>query len=136
MSGDLVLDTSVVVAFFRRIPGVAERLERADRLWLPLIALGELEFGVAKSARQHAQRAALDSFLETVDLLPLTAQTTSEYAQVRAALAQAGTPIPENDIWIAAQALEHGWTLATLDAHFAMVPRLRRENLPRQNSGT
>ena len=46
MTGDLVLDTSVVVAALRGVPGIADRLERVERLWLPLIALGELELGV------------------------------------------------------------------------------------------
>lgn len=66
----------------------------------------------------------MDAFLLAVELLPLTAETARQYARLRGALKRAGTPIPENDLWIAALAIEHGWPLATRDAHFACVPGL------------
>ncbi len=125
MIRDLVLDTSAVVALFRGVYGILELMEETERLWLPLIALGELEFGVENSSRPTAQRAALDDFLGNVELLHLTAQTSRVYARVRRALAKDGSPIPENDVWIAAQAIEHGWQLATLDSHFDRVEGLR-----------
>ena len=124
MSGDLVLDTSVVVAVLRGVHGVEDRLDQAERLWLPLIALGELELGVELASNAGAQRAALDAFLSAVVVLPLSMVTTRHYARLRGGLVRAGTPIPENDLWIAAIAIEHGWPLATRDAHFARVPGL------------
>ncbi len=124
MTGDLVLDSSVVIAALRRVPGIEEKLDQAERLWLPLVALGELELGVELASNSGAQRAAVDAFLSAVALLPLTAATTRHYARLRGALARAGTAIPENDLWIASVALEHGWPLATRDAHFARVPGL------------
>ena len=124
MTGELVLDTSAVIAVLRRVSGVRERLVGASGLWLPLPALGELEYGVANSAQPSRQRAALDAFLPAVTLLPLTAETAAHYGRLKAALARSGTPIPENDLWIAALAVEHGWSLATRDAHFARVPGL------------
>ena len=124
MSGDLVLDTSVVVAVLRGVPGVEARLDEAERLWLPLIALGELELGVELASNSRAQRAALAEFLSAVTVLPLTTATARHYAKLRGALTRAGTPIPENDLWIAALAVEHGWPLATRDSHFARVPGL------------
>ncbi len=57
-------------------------------------------------------------------MLPLTTETRRHYARPRGALARAGTPVPENDLWIAALAVEHGRPLATRDAHFARVPGL------------
>lgn len=60
MSGDLVLDTSVVIAVLRGVPGVEDRLEQSERLWLPLIALGELELGVELASNPGAQRAGLN----------------------------------------------------------------------------
>jgi tRNA(fMet)-specific endonuclease VapC len=120
----LVLDTSVVIAALRGVPGIEVRLDKADRLWLPLIALGELELGVELASKPAVQRAALDSFLPAVSLLALTAATARDYARLRGALQRAGTPIPENDLWIAALAAEHGWPAATRDAHFARVPGL------------
>ena len=124
MTGDLVLDTSVVVAALRGLPGIAERLDRVERLWLPLTALGELELGVELASNPVPQRAALDAFLSVVAILPASTNTTRHYARLRGALARSGTPIPENDVWIAAVALEHNWPLATRDAHFTRVPGL------------
>lgn len=124
MTGDLVLDSSVVIATLRRVPGIEEKLDQAERLWLPLIALGELELGVELASNSRLQRDALDAFLSAVGLLSLTAQTARHYARLRGALKRAGTPIPENDLWIAALALEHDWPLATRDDHFNRVPGL------------
>lgn len=124
VTGDLVLDTSVVVAALRGVPGIADRLERVERLWLPLTALGELELGVELARNAGPQRAALDAFISVVSILPATTATTRHYAQLRGALARAGTPIPENDVWIAAVAREDGWPLATRDAHFERIPGL------------
>jgi len=124
VSGDLVLDTSVVIAALRGVPGIEARLDQMERLWLPLIALGELELGVELASNAGAQRAALDAFLSAVAVLPLTTETARQYARLRGALKRAGTPIPENDLWIAALAVEHGWPVATRDAHFARVPGL------------
>lgn len=122
MTGDVVLDTSVVIAALRGAPGIEAQFDQAARLWLPLIALGELELGVELATNRGAQRAALDAFLPAVTLMPLTPATPRHYARLRAALSRAGTPIPENDLWIAAMAAEHGWSVATRDAHFARVP--------------
>jgi len=62
VNGDLVLDTSVVIAALRGMPGIEARLDQVERLWLPLIALGELEIGVELASNSGAQRAALDAF--------------------------------------------------------------------------
>jgi tRNA(fMet)-specific endonuclease VapC len=92
---------------------------------LPLFALGELEFGVNRSSQPERQREALSAFCEGVLILAPGEQTAQEYGRVKAELAHAGTPIPENDIWIAALAREHGLTLATLDAHFQRIDNLQ-----------
>ena len=124
MSGDVVLDTSVVIAALRGVPGIETKLDQAERLWFPLVALGELELGVELASNPTGQRAALDAFLPAVTVLPLTTSTARHYARLRGALSRAGTPIPENDLWIAALAVEHGWPVATRDAHFERVPGL------------
>ena len=124
MIGDLVLDTSVVIAALRRVPGIEEKLEEAERLWLPIIALGELELGVELASNVRAHRSALDAFLSAMILLPLTAETSRHYGRIKGSLVRTGTPIPENDLWIAAVAMEHDWPLATRDDHFNRVTGL------------
>ncbi|MBL9219379.1 MAG: type II toxin-antitoxin system VapC family toxin [Opitutaceae bacterium] len=123
-TGKVVVDTSVVVAVLRRVPGLKERLRGAEELLVPLIVLGELEYGVNLATPPERQREAVRTFMESATLLLPTARTAAEYGRIKAALKAAGTPLPENDVWIAALALEHGLPLATRDSHFAQVAGL------------
>jgi tRNA(fMet)-specific endonuclease VapC len=120
-TGSALLDTTVVVSVLRRVPGMRQRFTPYATLWLPFFALGELEYGVSHSSQPENQRLALSAFLRGVDLLLPTQATAVEYGKIKAELARAGTPIPENDVWIAAQAREHGLPLATCDTHFSRV---------------
>jgi len=123
-TGKLVIDTSVVVAVLRRVSGLKERLRNAEELLVPLVALGELEYGVNLATPPERQREAVRTFMESATLLLPTARTAAEYGRIKAALKSAGTPLPENDVWIAAFAAEHSLPLATRDAHFAHVAGL------------
>jgi len=123
-TGRVLLDTTIVVSVLRRVPGMRERLMVASELWVPLFVLGELEYGVSHSSQPDRQRQALSLFMQGVDLLLPSQTTTREYGRIKAELARAGTPIPENDMWIAAQAIEHGLPLATCDAHFSRISGL------------
>ena len=71
-----------------------------------MVALGELLYGVRKSVRAAENLASLQTWLSTVTLISLTEAIANRYASIKHELAKAGTPIPENDIWIAAHALE------------------------------
>ena len=122
--GSILLDTSVVVAVLRRVPGVKERLRGAEDWLVPLVALGELEYGANLATPPERQHAAVRAFMESATLLLPTARTAAEYGRIKAALKAAGTPMPENDVWIAAFARERGLPLATRDAHFTQVPNL------------
>lgn len=124
MTGDVLIDTSVAVAHLRGVAVVSERLELARMRYLPTAALGELRYGVWRSARPEQRRAQLERWLQVTVVLPIGAATAATYGELKQRLALAGTPIPENDLWIAATALEHGLPLATRDAHFARVPGL------------
>ena len=121
MTGDILLDTSVVVAVLRRVPGLKERLRSATELLVPLVTLGELEYGASLATPPERQREAVRTFMAGATLLSPTARTAAEYGRIKAALKAAGTPLPENDVWIAAFAAEHGLPLATRDAHFKRV---------------
>lgn len=123
-TGNILLDTSVIVAVLRRVPGVKERLLSAQEWLVPLMALGELEYGAHLATPAGRQREAVRIFMEGATLLLPTARTAAEYGKIKAALKMAGTPLPENDVWIAAFAIERSLPLATRDAHFAHVPGL------------
>lgn len=124
MTGDVLLDTSVVVAVLRRVPGLKERLRSAAELLVPLVTLGELEYGANLATPPERQREAVRTFMASATLLLPTARTAAEYGRIKAALKAAGTPLPENDVWIAAFATERGLPLATRDAHFNRVSGL------------
>ena len=122
--GDVLLDTTVAVAHLRGVVSVTQRLVEAQTRYLPTVALGELHYGLWRSVFRAENRAQLDHWLQVTVLLPISAATAECYGELKQQLALAGTPIPENDLWIAAVALEHGLPLATRDAHFLRVPGL------------
>ena len=88
--------------------------------------LGEFKAGLFPTRAGDRNRNALDVFLQkaTVKVVPITDRTADIYAKVYQALRKEGTPIPQNDMWIAASALENGADLATCDEHFRHVPML------------
>jgi tRNA(fMet)-specific endonuclease VapC len=122
----LVLDTSAYSRFRAGHPTVLDLLARADVVMLPVTVLGELEAGFAMGRRALENRTTLARFLGEpfVVTLPSTTEVARRYGQIFARLRQAGTPIPTNDIWIAAAAIDTGGQLVTFDGHFQQVPGL------------
>jgi len=122
----ILVDTSV---YSRAMAGGVEEatvLRGADRILVCPIVLGELLDGFARGKHAARNREVLGQFLAAVrvQVVPITPDTSEFYARIVGALRQAGRPIPTNDIWIAACAMEHGAALATRDRHFALVPGL------------
>ncbi len=128
----LVLDTSA----YARFRGGDERalafIAAAEIVSLPVIVLGELEAAFSLGSRERENRAVLAEFLaETfVSILPVTPAVARHYGRLFAGLRRAGTPIPLNDLWIAATALDCGGHLLTYDADFARLTALDCTILP------
>jgi len=122
--GSVLLDTNVVVAYFRGDQALQPRFVGEVPLNLPWVVVGELYYGAQRAQRRPEQLAYIRALLTfTVVVFP-DHDTTAAYGQVKGELAQLGKPIPDNDLWIAALARQHDLPLATRDAHFAHVPRL------------
>jgi len=121
-----VLDTSAYAALCRGHEQVHEWVARAATVVVPAVVLGELEAGFELGARARANRVALTDFLAEpwVSELPLSRSAARQYGRLFAELRRAGTPLPVNDIWIAAATLDCGGHLLTLDADFDRMPRL------------
>ncbi|HXP60937.1 MAG TPA: PIN domain-containing protein, partial [Dongiaceae bacterium] len=100
------------------------QVQACSALFLPQTVLGELYCGAHLSQNPGRHIEKIQTFLAAVALLSPGLATAEHYGRIRAQLAKAGTPIPENDIWIAALALEHQLPLAARDAHFDLVIRL------------
>lgn len=123
----LALDTNAYTAFKRGDRAVLESLRHADSILVSVTVLGELLAGFAAGSREAANREELASFLASprVRVVPVTTASADLYALVYAALRRKGAPIPSNDLWIAASALEHGAALLSFDAHFRQIDGLR-----------
>lgn len=123
----ILVDTSAYAAFMRGDHAIVEAIAHADALCLNATVLGELLGGFAAGSREAANRQELARFLASprVSVLAITADTADSYALVYAGLRRKGQPIPSNDLWIAASALEHGCALLTLDRHFRQIDGLR-----------
>jgi tRNA(fMet)-specific endonuclease VapC len=119
MPGSLALDSSLVVRHLRHgDPAIAARLKAANELYLPLVALGEMLYGIRRSGNDPCAVEQWRSFSQSVVLLLPDEATAASYAQLKEHLAAKGKPIPENDLWIAATAHSHDVPLYCKDAHF------------------
>jgi tRNA(fMet)-specific endonuclease VapC len=107
---------------------VVNLVATADEVWLPFIVLGELRAGFAAGSQEARNEAVLRRFLlkPRVGVLYPGEQTTHHYANVYRQLRKQGTPIPTNDMWIAALVLEHSLVLCARDAHFDALPQVTR----------
>jgi tRNA(fMet)-specific endonuclease VapC len=123
----ILLDTNAYAAFKQGDPDAISILQRAPAIALNTIVLGELLSGFSFGSREDVNRGELVRFLNSsrVVVLPLDRNTADHYAAVYSALRRAATPIPTNDMWIAASALQHNLLLYTLDQHFHGVPGLK-----------
>jgi len=124
----LALDTSRYTDLCRGDVSVVETIELAEEVWLPFIVLGELRAGFAVGSQGPRNEAVLRRFLlkPAIGVLFADEQTTHHYATVFRQLRKQGTPIPTNDMWIAALVLQHSLILFARDAHFDALPQLPR----------
>jgi tRNA(fMet)-specific endonuclease VapC len=127
MPGRILLDTNIVIALFAGEKPVRERLAECPEVFLPSTVLGELYYGARKSKQATANLARIEELAAAVTILPCDATTARLYGETKASLRSLGRPIPENDIWIAAVALQYGLPLATRDEHLNSVPGLAAE---------
>ena len=124
----LALDTNRYTDLCRGEQSLIEIVERADAVWLPFVVVGELRAGFAVGSRGTHNEAVLRRFLlkPGVGILYADEQTTHHYASVYRQLRKQGTPIPTNDMWIAALVLQHSLVLCARDTHFDALGQLVR----------
>jgi len=122
----LLLDTSAYSGFHRGVPSVVEKISGSDSVLISPVMLGELMYGFRKGAKFDQNMRMLRRFLEheAVEVAPLGEVTADRYSRIVLQLKKDGSPIPVNDAWIAAQAMEHGAELLTSDRHFEKISGL------------
>ena len=125
-SPKLVLDTSAYSWLRSGHERVLAAVASAEIVWVPCVVIGELEAGFAVGRRQRENSMLLDEFLAEpfVAIRPVDREVGRHYGRLFAQLRSAGTPIPINDVWIAATTLECGGSLLTFDGHFRKVAGL------------
>ena len=124
----LALDTNRYSDLCRGVPDAVKAVEHAEAVFLPFVVLAELRAGFSVGTRGAENERTLRRFLMKpgVDVLYADEQTTQHYALAYRQLRQQGTPIPTNDLWIAALALQHSLVLCARDRHFNHLPQILR----------
>lgn len=122
----VLLDTSAYAAFKRGETEAVAVLRRAPGIGMCPTVMGELLAGFACGSQATRNRRELAQFLQSprVELLQVDAETAEHYASAFALLRRKGRPVPTNDLWIAATALQHGYAVFTRDAHFGAIENL------------
>ena len=122
----MILDTNALSAFVDGEAAVGDSLRQQPRVAIPVIVLGEFRYGIAASRHRKTYEGWLDSHLRDFNVLAITAETAVPDASLRTTLKQIGRPIPANDAWIAALAIQHGLPILSRDEHFDGLPDVRR----------
>ena len=129
----VLIDTNIYSLAMKGDPPTVQILRKIDQIGFSAVSIGELLSGFKAGNRELENREELNIFLDSprVVIHALDEDTADFYATILNNLKKAGTPIPTNDIWIAAVAFQHGYKLYSGDKHFKLIPGLARiENQP------
>ncbi|MFI5144196.1 MAG: type II toxin-antitoxin system VapC family toxin [Ignavibacteria bacterium] len=123
----IMLDTNTYAKYILGDPAVLAQIIEADKIYLSSVVIGELIAGFLGGSQINKNRDNLNKFISksTVQVLAVGVETSEIYAELKNDLKRKGTPIPTNDIWIAACAVENGAKLITYDKHFLNIQGLR-----------
>lgn len=123
----IILDTNAYVGFLKGDEKVLAYLAQAACVYMPVFVLGELFAGFRAGKKEKENKKNLQRFLSksTVSILEATMETAEIFGLIKDSLRKSGTPLPVNDVWIGAHALETGSVLVTYDRHFSAIPGLR-----------
>ena len=122
MNGSVLLDTNIVINFFRNDATTVKQVALIKKVFVPSIVMGELFFGAHKSANPQKHITQIEQFKPHITILSVDEKTAIFYGQIKNHLKQIGNPIPENDIWIAAITQQYQLPLMTKDRHFQIIP--------------
>jgi len=127
VNGKYLLDTNIIISLFAKDSQIHDRIAKAEEVFVPCIAIGELYFGAHKSLKLEENLARIDEFALNNTVLPCDTDIAKKYGDIKNSLKEKGQPIPENDIWIAAIAQQYALTLITKDSHFEAIENLNIE---------
>lgn len=122
MSGNYLLDTNIVIALLNGDKTIPSKLDTAETVCISVTVIGELLYGAKRSQQVKRNTEKLKKFISKCLVLSVNEDTAERYSTIKDFLMKKGCPIPENDIWIAAIAQQHGFALITRDEHFYTIP--------------
>jgi len=122
----LILDTNALSAAADREPSALAIVSEAERIVVPVIALGEYRLGIAQSRHRVSYENWLQEWISSVTVLDIDEETSQSYAALGLELKRKGRPIPTNDLWIAALCRQHALPIVSRDQHFDLVQGIRR----------
>jgi len=123
--GRALLDTSAAAALLRGDRTIADTLDSLEEVFTSVVVIGELIYGARLSANSEANLMRVAAFAAAVTVLPIDGVTSEAYARIKQVLRRKGRPIPDNDLWIASTAIQHGLSLLHGDAHFEEIDELK-----------
>jgi tRNA(fMet)-specific endonuclease VapC len=125
MTGNnVLLDTNIVIEFFKGNINLTTSFTNQSSINIPFAVLGELYLGAYRSSNPQKHLTQVKDFLKKCNVLVADGETANIYALTKTELLNKGKPIPENDIWIAATSIQHGFNLVTRDKHFDQIDSL------------
>lgn len=124
MNGKYLLDANIIIAMFANEIDLKEHRGKNEEIFIPVIVIGELIYGARKSSRTQENINRVNNLVQQNTILRCDLDTAFLFGEIMHRLGQKGRPIPANDAWIAAIAIQHDLILVTRDAHFQMVDNL------------
>jgi tRNA(fMet)-specific endonuclease VapC len=122
----VILDTNGLSAVAEGEAAMEPILRKAVQIAIPVIVLGEYRYGISHSRNRNHYEQWLVRYLSKFRILDVDERTTVSYSAIRTELKKTGTPIPSNDVWIAALCRQHSLPIVSRDRHFDLVPGIRR----------
>ena len=126
-SGKYLFDTNIVIALMAGDKIIKQRLEETEAVYLSTVALGELCYGAQNSERVESNMLRLRELAAAITILSCDMETAIHYGYIKNSLRRKGRPLPENDIWIAACAIQYNLVLVSRDEHFTFISNLQLE---------
>lgn len=121
---NVLLDTNIISALLKGDVAIADEIDKSSKVYLSATVVGELFYGAQYSIQIENNIKNIKKLISTYEVLNIDAETSAIYGKIKSILRKNGTPIPENDIWIASTAIQHKLILSTRDKHFDQIKDL------------
>jgi tRNA(fMet)-specific endonuclease VapC len=123
-----LLDTNIIIAWLQGETAIADKIEKSEEVYIPIIVVGELYYGAAFSSHVQKNIKEIKKLTSNYNVLLIDEEASFHYGNIKTALRKIGKPIPENDIWIAAIALRYELIVVTRDNHFKIIDSISLQN--------